>query len=128
MREIFVRCINIYELLQSNDIYVRFNKIRIQKGFSLYAIAKKAGFTSEALYKWRDRKTTPSLYLLESICYALDIQIVDLLYDEPTLILCNDTDKELFRQIGDLTNLEKMQLSTYIRMLKNDRIKSKNNG
>lgn len=103
--------------MQSNDIYERFDKIRKQKGLSLYAVAKKASCTSEALYKWRDRKTSPSLYLLECLSYALNIELAELLYDEPILIVVNEIDKNLITEINKLENKDKETLLYYAQTL-----------
>ena len=88
---------------------------------SLYAVAKKAGCSSEALYKWRDRKTSPSSYLLESISYALDLNIIDLLSDDATVTLSDATDKEIFKLIKDFSKIEKAKLLNYARTLIDDR-------
>ena len=116
--------IRIYAFLQSNDLYLRFDSIRRKKGLSLYAIAKNSGCTSESLYKWRDRKTTPSLYLIECICAALEIEMAELLYEDPVYIAREDIDKELIQQIKNLRGKDKENLLSYI----HDNIENKNDG
>lgn len=56
-------------------VYEKVDKLRKDRHMSIYELAKKAGVSCAAIYKWRDRKSTPSLYLLESLSYALNVDI-----------------------------------------------------
>lgn len=105
----------IYEFLDSKTLFDRFDKIRKEHGLSFYAIAKNGGFSCEALYKWRDRLSSPSLYLLESICYALNIKLIDLLYDNA--IVLTPEEKKIYDSIKTLDMSKKEKLIELIKTL-----------
>lgn len=63
----------MYSFLDSERIYNRMDELRKEKNMSIYELAKRANVSCAAIYKWRDRKSTPSMYLLECICYALNV-------------------------------------------------------
>lgn len=56
-------------------------KERKKQGLSYYELAKRAGVSSSTLYKWRKNLSSPSMPLIESLCYALGTSY-SLLLDE----------------------------------------------
>lgn len=89
---------DILNFLNSVELYNKIDNLRINKGLSIYAMAKDAGVSCATIYKWRDRKSSPSLYLIESLCDVLEIHIANLFIDEKDLIYLQDDEKELFNE------------------------------
>lgn len=80
-------------------------------------MAKKAGVSYSTIYKWRDKKSSPSLSLLESLCEVLDIHIVNLMVKDNELVYLPDEEKVLLDNWGKLRKDQKLSISTLIETL-----------
>lgn len=69
------------EFLKSGVIFDRMEKLRKEQDLTLYALAKKANVSVNALYHWRDYKSSPTLYLLECLADALNVALECLIFD-----------------------------------------------
>ena len=107
------------DLLDSKGIYERVDALRIAKGWSLYELAKRAAVPISTVYHWRERLTLPSLELLDAICYAFGISVVDFLMGEDELIALNDEQKELFTLWTDLTTEQKKSIINLMKSMQN---------
>ena len=65
----------------SKKIYGKIDKMRLDKGWSLYRLAELAGISVNSLYSWRDRNSSPTLYLIENIANAFSVSPVTLLLE-----------------------------------------------
>lgn len=63
-------------------IYARIDELREAKGWTIYELAKQASVSQTAIRHWRDGEATPSLVLLEAICSAFRITLIDFLADD----------------------------------------------
>lgn len=86
----------ILSYLDSDRIYNKLNDIRRSKKLTIYQLAKAANVSYSTIYKWRDNKSSPSLYLLESLCDVLEIDIINLLVKEEDLVRLSDEEKNLY--------------------------------
>ena len=68
-------------MLNSMELYEKIEKIRIQKGMSVAKLNKAAGISHSTLSSWKTRQTMPKIESLDSICFALEIPLAELLYD-----------------------------------------------
>lgn len=84
--------------MDSENIYNKLDTIRQNKNLSIYSLAKKAGVSCASVYKWRDRKSSPSLYLIESLCEVLNIHIVNLFVKDEDLAYLQEDEKQLFNE------------------------------
>jgi len=66
------------------DIYNKIERLRKDKGLTVYALSKEAGISHSMFYSWRSRKTMPSIETLEQISGALGISLCKLLFDFET--------------------------------------------
>lgn len=83
--------ITVRDTTESEKIYYRVDKLRIEKGWSSYALAQKADISVNALYRWKNKKSSPSLYLLERIADALNVSLASLIFDvEKTEVLTGE--------------------------------------
>ena len=84
-----------YMYLDANRIYERFEKILVNKRLSLYAIAKAASVKYGTLYRWRQRRTLPTLAVLDSLCSVLDVPVAYLLATDDELVCLDEKEKQL---------------------------------
>lgn len=75
--------------MDTDKIFEIIDKLRKEKGMSLYELAKNAGINSATLYKWRSNKSTPSMFLIESLCETLGADYPKILDDASPRIACN---------------------------------------
>lgn len=102
------------EFLDSERVFKKFDKIRIEKGFSYYALTKKAGVSYAAIYKWKNKKTMPSLYLLESLCDILGVHFINLFIEEDELVYLPKEQQELIERWNTLSTDEKNAFVTLL--------------
>lgn len=103
------------DFLQSESIYNRVDEIRKAKGWSIYELAKKANITENSIYKWRDKKSAPTLYLLESISDAFGISIINLLVNEEAIIALTEEQQNLIKSWNTLKDSQKRALLEIIK-------------
>lgn len=75
----------MHESFPSEEIYKRVERLRKERCWSLYMLAKKAGVSVNSLYHWRDKKSSPTVYLLAALAEAFNVSIARLLMDAETL-------------------------------------------
>ena len=88
-------------MLNSEQLYEKTKKLRIQKGMPVAKLNKLAGISHSTLSSWRTRRTMPKLEVLESICFALGVPLASVLYDV-------DVDKLTGEEIELLTYWKKI--------------------
>lgn len=88
-------------MLNSEQLYEKIEKLRIQKGMPVAKLNKLAGISYSTLSSWRTRHTMPKLEVLESICFALGVPLASVLYDV-------DVDKLTGEEIELLTYWKKI--------------------
>lgn len=71
----------VWETFESSAIYNRVEKLRLEKKWTIYELAKHANISVNSLYRWRDKKSSPSLYLLENLAEAFQVSLLYLLFD-----------------------------------------------
>ena len=64
------------------DILERIDKLRIEKGWTLYKLAEESMITQSTLSNMFIRKTQPSIATLTSICNGLNISLSDFFAEE----------------------------------------------
>ena len=84
--------------------------LRLEKGWTIYELAKKAGVAPTTIYNWRDRLSSPTLSLLEAVCSAFEITVIDFLLNEDELMALTEEQKELIRVWNTLTGAQKKSI------------------
>ncbi len=69
------------DLLNGKEIYDKVDALRLAKGWTIYELAKNAGVAPTTIYNWRDRLSSPTLSLLDAVCSAFEISVIDFLSD-----------------------------------------------
>ncbi len=100
--------IDIYD---SKALYDKIDALRKEKGLSIHGLAQEAGISAMALYHWRERRSSPTLSVLDALCSALGTNLINFLMDE------NDVSehKEL---IGIWNRLSREQQKSMIALMK----------
>lgn len=98
------------EFFESEKLFNKVEKLRIEKGWTSYALAKRANISPSALKGWEKDKSSPTLYLLESICTAFGIHVVNLFMDNDELMYLPKEQKDLISHWIRLTDDEKNAL------------------
>lgn len=98
------------DLLDGKQIYDKVDALRLEKGWTIYELAKKAGVAPTTIYNWRDRLSSPTLSLLEAVCSAFKITVIDFLLNEDELTALTEEQKELIRLWNTLTSAQKKSI------------------
>lgn len=98
------------DLLDGKQIYDKVDALRLEKGWTIYELAKKAGVAPTTIYNWRDRLSSPTLSLLEAVCSAFEITVIDFLLNEDELMALTEVQKELIRVWNTLTGAQKKSI------------------
>lgn len=114
---------NIYDYLDSKRIYQALDKLREERGLTVYALSKAAGVSHATVYKWRDEKSSPSLYLLESLCSVLDVSLINLLISNEELIHLTEKDKTFFDLLKTLTKNQRTAILALMRSMQEENLK-----
>ena len=95
------------DLLDGKDIYNKGDTLRKAKGWTIYELAKKASVAPTTIYNWRDRLSSPTLSLLDAVCSAFDITVIDFLLNEDELMALTEEQKEVMRLWNTLSREQK---------------------
>ncbi len=98
------------DLLNGKEIYDKVNALRLAKGWTIYELAKNAGVAPTTIYNWRDRLSSPSLSLLDAVCSAFGITVIDFLLDEDELLALTQEQKEVMRLWNTLSGEQKKSI------------------
>lgn len=98
------------DLLDGKEIYDKVDALRLEKGWTIYELAKKAGVAPTTIYNWRDRLSSPTLSLLEAVCSAFEITVIDFLLNEDELMALTEEQKELMRLWNTLSSEQKKSI------------------
>ena len=98
------------DLLNGKEIYNKVDTLRLQKGWTIYELAKKAGVAPTTIYNWRDRLSSPTLSLLEAVCSAFEISVIDFLLNEDELMALTEEQQEVIRLWNTLSSEQKKSI------------------
>lgn len=99
------------------DILSKIDKIRKDKGWSVYRLATESGLTDKAIYNWYQRGTMPTIKTLESVCEALGVTISQF-FAEGELVELDIETKKLFDEWITLSSEQKAAVLTMIKSYK----------
>lgn len=105
-------------LLDGNEIYQKVESLRIKKGWSIYELAKQAGVSSTTIYNWRNRLSSPTLSLLDAVCYAFGITVVEFLLNEDELSALSDEQQEILSLFNTLSYEQKKAVVELMKTMK----------
>ena len=86
------------------DINKKIEKLRFQRGWSMYELAQEAGITQSTLTSMMKRGNPPKIDTLECICEAFGITLAQFFMEDEELEILSRSEKELvssFRKLPD---------------------------
>ena len=86
------------------DINKKIEKLRFQRGWSMYELAQEAGMTQSTLTSLVKRGNPPKIETLECICEAFGITLAQFFMEDEKLEVLSKNEKELislFRKIPE---------------------------
>lgn len=96
------------------DISARLKFFREQKGYTVNKLANLAGVSQSYLRSIELGNKNPTIETLSTLCWALDISLLDFFNDKTLVSLQED---ELFQQIYRLTEKQRKQLTDFLKTL-----------
>ncbi|MBE6546940.1 MAG: helix-turn-helix domain-containing protein [Ruminococcaceae bacterium] len=100
------------------DVLRRINKIRLDKGWSVYRLSLESGIPQSTLTNMFNRETLPSITTLEMICDAFGITMAEFFTEETTEPLSYRVDELEFRRVyGELSDDMKRTVMHLMRAL-----------
>lgn len=98
------------------DILEKIDKLRIEKGWSLYKLAEESMLTQSTLSNMFIRKTQPTIATLTNICNGLNISLAEF-FAEDTLSPSVE-ESILLEDYRQLTSKNQLAVKTLIKNLK----------
>ena len=99
------------------NVLRKINKIRLERGWSVYRLSVESGISQSTLTNMFNRETLPSITTLECLCNAFGITMSEFFaqtIDNPT---SEQEEKELLRLFGKMTDAEKRSLLVLLKGL-----------
>ncbi len=94
----------------AKQIYNRVDKMRLERGWSIYRLAEMANVSVNSIYSWRDRHSSPSLYMIESIANAFRINPINILIGTEDVSILDAEQKELITYWNLLSNEQRASM------------------
>lgn len=99
------------------NVLDKIEKLRLDRGWSVYRLAEKAGITDKCIYNWYNRNTMPFIETIEKICEAFGMTLSQF-FAEGNLIEVDEELKELFDDWRSLTEEQKKAVKVMINTFK----------
>ena len=100
------------------DILERIDKLRIEKGWTLYKLAEESEITQSTLSNMFIRKTQPSIATLTNICNGLNISLSEFFAEESTTPSAEES--AMLNNYRKLSSKHKLAVYNLIKDLKED--------
>lgn len=81
------------------EIPNRFKKLRTEKGFSVYRLAKASDISENYIHKIEKGESQPSVYILEKLLTCLGITLAEFLNDNAAVMYPSDFERELVETV-----------------------------
>ncbi len=107
------------DVLDGGALFDKINSMRLEKGWTLYELAKKSGVSPTVIYHWRDRRSSPTLSLLEAVCSAFDISIIQFLLSEEEFLTLKEEPKEIMKLWYVLSDWQRKSIVDLIKSMAN---------
>ena len=92
------------------DVLERIAKLRDERGWSNYKLAKATGISQTTIGHMFTRNTQPSIATLEAICNGLGVTLSQFFSDESGLVALDTEQRELLEQWGVMSKEQKTAL------------------
>lgn len=92
------------------DINKKIERMRFQRGWSMYELAQEAGITQSTLTSMIKRGNPPKIDTLESICQAFGITLAQFFMEDEHLEALSKNEKELLASFRKLPEAKQQAL------------------
>ncbi len=92
------------------DINKKIEKLRFQRGWSMYELAQEAGITQSTLTSMMKRGNPPKIDTLECICEAFGITLSQFFMEDEELEILSKKEKELISSFRKLPEVKQQAL------------------
>ena len=92
------------------DINKKIEKLRFQRGWSMYELAQEAGITQSTLTSMIKRGNPPKIDTLSCICEAFGITLSQFFMEDEELEILTKNEKELVSLFRKMTENKQMSL------------------
>ena len=93
----------------------KIDKLRVQRGWSIYKLAEEAVLTQSTINNLYSRKAEPKLSTLRAICDAFEISLSEFFEEDSESEA--EIDKNLQRKISKLTYSQKKALLSFLKSM-----------
>ena len=94
----------------------KIDKLRVDRGWSVYKLAEEATITQSTINNLYARKTEPKLSTLRAICNAFDMSLSEFFTEEEPN--CDTVDAEIKTKIETLNSCQKKALLNFLKNFK----------
>ena len=114
--DLYYKIISIWLYYINMDILQKIDKLRIDKGWSMYKLAEESNLPSSTIINMFSRKSLPSIQTLMSICSGLNISVSKFFAETEEDVL-SGLDAELLTYFHLLKDYEKKALILFVEKL-----------
>jgi len=98
------------------DILQEITRLREDRGWTEYELAKNSGLTQSTVSTWYRKKQTPTIQTLEKVCAGLGISLSQFFAEDTESVMLTDEQKEM---LDNWSALNKTQRKIVLELLKN---------
>lgn len=106
------------DLLDGKAIYDKVDSLRLERGWTVYELAKQSGVSPTTIYNWRDRCSSPTLSLLDAVCSAFHISVIDFLLNEDEIMALSEQQMELMTLWSKLNKEQRIAIINLMKTIK----------
>lgn len=96
------------------DINKKIEKLRFQRGWSMYELAQEAGITQSTLTSMMQRGTPPKIDTLTSICEAFGITLSQFFLEDEEMEILSQDEKLLVDRFRNLSEKKQKALLEFL--------------
>lgn len=101
------------------DLVNRISKLREERHWSEYHLAKEAGISQSTLSNLINRGNNPSIYTLEKIAHAFGLTLAQFFNTDEEIIYATGAQKELLEYWNCMDRLQREKTLSYIKGMLN---------
>lgn len=101
------------------DLVNRISKLREERHWSEYHLAKEAGISQSTLSNLINRGNNPSIYTLEKIAHAFGLTLAQFFNTDEEIIFVTGAQKELLEYWNCMDRLQREKTLSYIKGMLN---------
>ena len=100
------------------DILEKIRSLKLERGWSEYQLAEKAGITQSTISTWFRTKNLPTIQSLEKICSAFNMSLAQFFFEEgDTQTVLTEKQAKLIHHFNRLTEKQQDSLLNFISQL-----------